>query len=1053
MLFQYPQFRPWTASSLTRHALLSRLLFMILPSLVFAAEPAPPRTRVVESYGNLTILPSPAFQSFETEEGLALWQVRQGGAITLSPEVYKEGGKALRWSFSNGSRLSRSQFTAFSRLDEPRLGRLRMWVYNPRPIADVLRLRVGEAGELEAGQAHYEFTFGLNFKGWRTLWINRLDLWAQNPPYQGRLAPDTLEISAPSSVAEGTLYIDNFESDQQGSFDISTDRQMPYIDQGENSREYRISLQQPAPGSLAPLTAEDKAAFATIANRVDRFYFPETADYNQLSAEDPLRIRHDALQKTIAERIAAYDKLGLHRDADGRIKGTALYGPRDAQKPRYTSLERTWIGLLADWKLNRSTASLQRLFDLLEHVQEQGYADGSNAGFTGIDYIRMNGWAIAAYSLRHELAARGQLEPVIATMKWHTLFGLVYHYHPLDLTYAFETDYIRGALLFQLYAVLMMPDSPEKARDLRCFKSFVDQLAVPRSGLRGGIKPDYILFHHNTAYLGAYGLEALNVFGQLAYFLDGTPYAVAPETRHSIKQALLAYRNSSNKYSLHLGLYGRMPEIADPLLGLVGPYAYLGLMGDRDLARIFLDLWRPDDARVRSSFRQAINTINYFTTLGQIQLLKEARQRFTEAELSPSQPEGMWVYPYGSYAVHRRKTWMVSTRGLSMQSMNYEYGIDGYDQNPWGAYVNFGTTMVYYSGGNVASGIDTSKGWDWNRWPGATTLHLPLEVLKHTPHHFYGDEPFVGGVTHQGRDGIFALRLHDTADNPSFRATISRFFFGDSVLCLGSDIRNNDTVHHTETTLFQAASGSAANLPFYSNGPKPIDQPEFTQSFTTAAAAWLIDPYGTGYVIPDARDLRVQRGLNSSFNHLGVPSQGTTTTAWIDHGPAPEGKRYAYIIVPEATPSVLMEKIRNPEFQILQQDKDGHIVRLANNNTVAYALFNTPALLDFGNLKTVSSPVVLIESRPAPKRLKLSVADPDLRMGRTERYASRDITPAEVIPGKKLAITLTIRGLWRAEGTLPEGLQPLITREAANETSFTFDAIDGKTFELDLVAN
>lgn len=1017
-----------------------------------AADTSAVRPRVVEAYGNQQTPPSPSFQSFETEAGLSLWQAHRGGAIALSPVFAKDGGKALRWSYVKGSRLCLSSFTAFSRLSEPRLGRLRVWIYNPRPVDDVLRLRVGEAGELTAGQARYEFTFGLNFKGWRSLWINRLDLWGKNSTYQGQLTPDTLEITAPPTVPDGTLYFDNFEADQKPSFAISTDRQMPYIDQGENSREYRISLQQPAELSPRPLTTADQTAFATIADRVDRFYFPTGIDYQKIAADDPLRIRHDVLQKTIGERIAAYEKLGLRREANGDLKGPPFYGPGDAQKPRYTSLEKTWIGLLADWKLNHEPASLTRLLDLLEHVQEQGYADGSNAGFTGIDYIRMNGWAIAAYSLRHELASRGRLESSIATMKWHTLFGLTYHYDPLSLTYAFETDYIRGALLFQLYAVLMMPDSPEKARDLRCFVSFVDQLAIPRSGLRGGIKPDYILFHHNNAYLGAYGLEALNVFAQLAYFLDGTPYAVSPETRNSIKQALLAYRNSSNKYSIHLGLYGRMPEINDPLLGLVGPYAYLGLVGDRDLAQIFLDLWDTNDSRVKASFKQATNTINYFTTLGQISLLQEAKRRFTADKLSPSQPEGHWIYPYGSYAVHRRKTWMVSCRGFSTQAMNYEYGIDGYDQNPWGAYVNFATTLVYYSGGNVASGIDTSRGWDWNRWPGATTIHLPLELLKHSPHHYYGDEPFVGGATHQGRDGVFAIRLHDTADNPSFRATISRFFFDDAVLCLGSDIRNNDTKHPTETTLFQAASGSVSNLPFYCNDPQPIDKAEFAQKFTAPASAWLIDPYGTGYVLPDARDLHVQRGQNASFNHLGVASTGTVTSAWIDHGTAPAGKRYAYLIVPATTPAALSERARNLKFKVHQQDQAAHIVGFAKNETVGYALFEPPALLDFGCLKTVSSPVVLIESKPAPQRLHLSVADPDLRMGRTARYASREITPAEIIPSQKLSVKVTVRGLWRREGKLPEGIYQLATNATANETSFTFDAVDGKTVELDLIA-
>ena len=52
---------------------------------------------------------------------------------------------------------------------------------------------------------------------------------------------------------------------------------------------------------------------------------------------------------------------------------------------------------------------------------------------------------------------------------------------------------------------------------------------------------------------------------------------------------------------------------------------------------------------------------------------------------------------------------------------------------------------------------------------------------------------------------MFALKLHDTRFNTSFRAVKTVFCFDDVLVCLGSDIENDDGGHATVTPLFQAA--------------------------------------------------------------------------------------------------------------------------------------------------------------------------------------------------------------------------------------------------------
>ena len=1010
--------------------------------------------KVLEKSDSAPKPPPSTFESFEQPEALASWHVLQGGAITQSQAQAKDGDSAAQWTFTAGSRLQITPCTAFANLEQPRLGRLKVWIYNPHPVTDVLTVRIGEGAELAAGEARYVFTFGLDFRGWRTLWINRLDQFAVNRSYRGTARPDTLEILPPASVTEGTLWFDNFEADQDPVFPITTDRQMPFVNQGEASREYRIAQIKPQPAAPAAVSPRQKSDLDLIARRVDDYFFPTGIDYAHLDASDPLRIRYESLLKAVKPAVERYDRLGIRRDAQGRLRGPGLYASGDWKKPKFTDFEKTWIGLVADWKLNQRVETRDKALEFLAFCNDQGYADGSAAGYVGIEHIRMNGWAIAAYLLRHELAANGRLSDEIATMKWKTLFGLVYAYDPYDLSYAYETDYIRGTMLFQLCAILMMPDSPEKVRDLQAFSRFFARVVEPKSGLRGGVKPDSTIFHHNNTYMGAYGLEALNIFSQIAFALAGTEFACSADTMAVIKRALLTYRNSANTSSLHLGLYGRMPEIKDPLLGLIGPFAAFGLAGDRELAAAFADLWDPTDPRVQATFTQATNSITYVTTLGQMVQLKAAAAKFrpTGKPHPPTPPQGCWVYPYGSYAVHRRHDWMVTCRGLSQQALNYEYGIDGYDQNSWGRYVNFGTTLVYGPGGNLGSGIDTARGWDWSRWPGSTVIRQSLDELKHANHHFYGDQPFVGGVTSGGQNGVFAMVLHDTAGDPSFWARKSWFFFGDAVICLGSDITNADANHPTETVLFQSTCGGQADLPYFFNGPKPIRAATDAQAITAAQSVWLIDPYGTGYVVPDARGLHLLRGEQESVTHLGAPSRGFVTTAWLDHGPAPRAAGYHYVIVPGAKPTELAQRAATPDYAVLRQDSQAHIVRWTRGGSLGYALFAKDVDLTVGVVARVSAPVLIYETQRAPGQVQLSVADPDLRMGRNPTYASRAITPAEIVPSAPAPVQVTVHGAWTLTEPVPPGVRLVEQPAGAAVTVFEFVAVDGKTCTVTLGA-
>lgn len=991
--------------------------------------------------------PSGGFTSFEQEEDLSGWTLVGSGTVGQSTTVAKDGHTSLVWKFQAGDRLRLDTGSALG----SRLPWLKMWVYNPRACDGALTLRVGSPVDLDRDDPLYRHTFRLGFQGWRALWISRLDRTPLRARRPGEAPPTLLEILPPAGVAAGEVHFDNLELGSGRAFGVTPDAQMPSLEPTEDTHQYRILQRTRDPAQLVPVTAADQADFARIAKRVDEFLFPTDVDYAALPKDDPLRIRYDSLLAASTTPTAPFDRLALHRTADGQLVGGPVYGDNDRMSPKFTDFYRDWMPLLADVRLRGNAASRRLLLDLMEHFHDQGYASGSGAGSLGIGHLRMDGWAFTAYALRDDLARQGRLEDEIATLKWRTLFGLVYDYQPMDLTYSYETDYIRGSMIFQLLAVLMMPDSPEKLHDMQCFVRFAEAVMQPHSGLRGGMKPDHIMFHHNTAYLAAYGSGSINIMAEIAYFLHGTRFELGAATRGHIAACLDAYQISSQRYSVPLGLCGRMPERSEPLVDLIGAFAYLGLTGDRAMSASFLRLWDPRHPQVQAFVPSCLNSINYFTTLGQMAVIRKAAAEFPASGRQPAAPPvGAWVFPYGSYAVLRQPDWMLSVRAFSRQALNYEYGIDGYPQNLWGKYANFGSALIYTDAGAVGSGLDTAQGWDWNRWPGTTTIHLPLDHLEGAKHHVYGTEAFVGGVAAENGLGIFATRLRDPTDEHPLRADKSWFLLGDEIVCLGSGITAEDSQHPVETTLFQTTLGDQPTKPWWISNLSPITTAEWQGKPPTKGGLWMVDPQGNGYTVPQAQHLRFQRGQQTSKTTAGKPSAGPVAVAWWDHGLQPNGATYHYAIHPQQSPVEVARRLEHPDYTVLRQDAQAHILASPVHQVVSYAFFAAGTILEPGIIDAVDTPCFVVDRHGEARSHRLQVADPDLRMGRNPTYANRAITPNEIIPSQAHTLHITLRGTWSLTGPAQSGVA-VQAGPTMGTTTLSVETRDGQARAIDLI--
>ncbi|MFD2114643.1 chondroitinase family polysaccharide lyase [Paenibacillus yanchengensis] len=935
---------------------------------------------------------------------------------------------------------------------------MKVWVYNEQPMADkYLTFNLGTVAELAEDIPRYTFKFHLNFTGWRTIWI-KLNNEAKNPAYTGNAIPTTMEIVAPSSPSTANVFIDHFQLTGLIHHTYSADNQAPYISNDKHSQTYRASMKQTSLPEETQITMQQKQEFNTIMNRLDAYIYGDNLDFENLP-ESPVKTRYNALLSILPTRIAEYDALHITRDENGIVHGPGIFVDEEtsATKSPYDGLshskfEKIWMALVHDYKLNGNEQSKQKFFDLLDHFHDQGWADGSGMGSQASIKLRMSGYAYGIYLMRDELKAANKFDREMATLRWFSKFGDALDFQPRDINSLdlVNTDEMRTVTMYNLLYILIMDHSPEKVRYMKSFLDFVDKELAVYSGRLETLKPGYTGYHHEGLYMNSYVPDALFVGSLIRYLINGTSFQLESTTTENIKQFLLMQRSLGNKYEISHSLSGRFPQGNSTLQTQYISYALNALSGDEELKSAFLDLWDPSNPIFAAQFDTSVeNSIYYKATLGELQISQAAADQFTqEGILAQSPAAGFKSLNYGAVALFRKNNWLVTTKGFNQYNWDYE---QGGNNNVFGRYISYGNTEILVPGGYKSNGLDISEGWDFNRWPGTTTKHIPLLQLKNSKHRSYSDETFTGGVSSEGQYGVFSMRMHDTAFDKTFRANKSWFYFGDEIIALGSNIVNKDIVNRTETTLFQSNMNGTI-MPFYNNSIHAINTFPYSSTTTTNSKVWMVDPYGNGYIIPNANGLRVERGVQHSYENRAnnAETEGNYTTAWLDHGTAPTNGSYEYVILPQKTAEQVATAALTTDYEVLRKDNKAHVVKQNTNNVIGYALFDPTIPLTYGVLKSVDTPVLVIEKNKSDSHIVLSLSDPDLRLPKSTKLGNLTLEQLKT-PSQHKTVLAKLNGNWIFSDEAPDGVTLVSYDLATDTTTLAFDAVDAKNFDVDLV--
>ncbi|GAA4304608.1 chondroitinase family polysaccharide lyase [Aestuariibaculum suncheonense] len=989
----------------------------------------------------------PAVESFESDKTLELYKVSNGN-LSISKAHRRFGETSLQWNWNNEGSFSTSNFKILSHDESPleygdhfpASPTLALSIYNETPKYNKITIAFEKDGVKQVW-----FDLELSFKGWRRIWVPFYEMQGNAPQKGASVDYDLFKVSTEANT--GTLFFDDiifsqYQDDRhqypdmlvpfiKSDQDLSKDHWMPLI-----SNYKRIEAVEAAPVSMA------------IRLDLKRF---ETAIDQDLTIDKKYKVYINTLRDM-------FNNLKLEDN------GTTVLGPPLTFKEQQEYFNKkqqgakifndikdlgTVLKKLANFHDRATPAEREEIESMFlagtKYFLDQGWQVGANGGtrhHIGYNVIELTE---AFYVMRHFLYDNDLLNDVGASLHWLFNLGMILGD---EKDFHVNIDYLNTQSYYHLMLIFLFDSQEKQAALLRAYSKYIS-IILAQQKEEWGFKVDGTAWHHNGHY-PAYGIGAFKSVPKVINTLAGTRFRIATEGHANFRNAFLASRIYSQLYNWGFGNAGRHPLENNGIESLQEQFLLMANAGnpegtskiDEEVAAAYLRLWGKDDIMNKTIFTD-VNGIH------------------------SERLDGYFIFPYAATSVQRRKDWAAIMKGYS----KYVWASEIYvSENRYGRYPANGTVELLNNKGETGSGF-RQEGWDWNRYPGATIIYLPLEELEaKMPLIMFRSNETFAGAAHLNGNGIFGMVLNEgkgsNADGPEtkvgypgkLKAKKSVFSFGDKLICIGTDISSIDEKNPTQTNLFQT---------FLEDTKSPlITSLERIKKFPYQGELnsqdsnknWLIDPYGNGYYILSKTPVQIKKDKQQSYHNKysvntgnmnpkgkgAKETEGDYASAWIDHGLAPKDAAYQYVIYPflrEDEQSKFNEIVKNDtSFEIKRADSIAHIVLDKESNTMGYVVFEGNKQLENGLLKEVSTPSLIMLQEKGDKEITLSVVQPDLNFpvkenGKFENYSQ----PVNLI--------LTIKGKW---DVINESTVRSIDNSNEN-TRITLECVNGFSKGLELI--
>jgi hypothetical protein len=568
------------------------------------------------------------------------------------------------------------------------------------------------------------------------------------------------------------------------------------------------------------------------------------------------------------------------------------------------------------------------------------------------------------------------------------------HFWDPNYVVGINDDHLGNSGNVTMAYVKWIESADERYRYMTAFKRFIENFTRYAPGNSyAGIKQDGSGFHHWTGYPSY--TSNLNSVGEIISNLRETSFQIDSAAYLRLRDAIMAqlmFTNDNTTRFLTMG--GRKPEeIATTIsrfslrnMGVAGGSILGTDTSDPVIATYYNRVWG-GYAPFGNSLKASFNS-------------------------------GYFQFNHSMAGIYRNDGWLAVCKGFNNNMLGSEIYPDA---NRFGRYQSYGAVNIIYPGDALTgNGYDVTT-WDWNFTPGATVIRLPWNKLHGEKQRIdeLQQKRFVGSLSFinknglylnkiQGTYGLFAMDFQEKTGqgfgtvyssenhNATFVFKKSVFAFDNMLICLGSNIGNNDAVNTTMTTLYQRKTSAAKEQVIIDDNLLPTGT--YNNTYTDSDNHWVVDNYNTGfYVFAGSGTIRLSKGDQQTPQHNKILSAQTITNnpvgnyakGFLDHGTAPSNKSYEYICMPNATATTMVDlnnqiSAGNKPYTVHRQDGIAHIVEYkpaANTNAIfGYAFFSALSGINNNGLLSGADYPCLVMSKydTAQKTFQIAVNNPDL---------------------------------------------------------------------------
>ena len=916
------------------------------------------------------------------EQGLPSFLSANGNAVlSSSTEKFKDGTKSIKFTWEGPAEIVFNNFSDIEASLKVNEAGLMMWVYNTSPMKEPVRFTILDWNMNEI----CHFDFNADFQGWRAIWMKYIDMLTPTGHYgdvklKNRVTDAAgMIIKMPESAQSGTIYIDRVTfSKNRLHNQITPDQQIPENNYNLNRDMWQWcrlwEWEQYPMWEIPSISSEQTEMLKKVEERLDEW----------AAIGNPGK---EYTAGTLLGRVNGYfEKYGIKRLSDGSVTGAPLMSDDEfnnslgEMRIRFIQEIVYWCAL--DYLYTGNTSNIPRVIDALDHALDQGFAYGSGWGTNHHYGYQVRDLYKGVWILRKEIARTGKLDKYVKALTYWS--GLQEARMPYEQTRDGILDAWHTLHNAKVISAMLQPNDEQKYAAMKALGKWTSGSLSYTDGTLGGVKVDGTSFHHGGHYPG-YSVGAFAVLGDYCWFTKDTDFVIDQSARRIFKHTLLTLRDYCNLRDWGVGVSGRHPFNGNIPERDVEAFARLAFLGDLTGSGADID---PELAGA------------YLALEGKN---KELQSVMKQAGIKPlPQKEGFRVYNYGGFGIHRRADWMICLKGYNSDVWNTEiYAAD----NRFGRYISHGSAQIISSEGALASGY-TQEGWDWNRYPGVTSIHLPYEILESPlPGTLMerNTSRFPGVSSLEGMNGCLAFTYVEH-DRKNFcagaTATKSVFCFDNRIVHIGTGITNNSS-YPTETTIYQLKLNEKTEEVDIND----VYAETFPFSYRHAKDenVKLTDTKGNIYLIRNGYGLTVEKKSQTSPSDTKKKTgTGNFITAYIDHGTAPQNASYEYLMLVRPTSKDEGKYSKKLPYTVIQADNNAHVVRDEITGITAYISYKgytSPNTL----LASAESETIVMERTKEDGNVVMSVCTPDLgitRKGYTTSQKSQEIKRRVVLKGK-----------------------------------------------------